>query len=166
MSIFTLIVLIVLFMVILTFTAVLKVAFTLDTEREKTRVVALWLYPFLKVVADIDSGGPVLAVSLFNKTIYRGKTGLKKKGTKGAALIRAVSTSDIHLSVRYGFKDPYVTGITCGAINAAAEYVNFASVRQTPDFVSESDYVLMTATADVNVGNTLVNWLKRKTSRK
>lgn len=162
MSILYLIILIILFMVILTFTAVLKIAFTLDTERENTRLVVLWLYPFLKVIAEGNAKGPVLRVILFNKKVYKRKLNPKKAGIKRTDLIKAVSTSDIRLSLRYGFKDPFITGVTCGAINAAAENADFVSIKQSPDFITSSDYVYMNATANVNVGNTLINFLKSK----
>lgn len=166
MSIIYLIVLILLFMVILTFTAVLKVAFTLDTIKENVSLTLLWLYPFLKVTAESNASVPLLSVYIFNKKVYGKELGLKKSSTKNADVVKAVSPSDMHFNVSYGFRDPFATGVTCGAIHAASEYIRFASIRQSPDFVADSDYIYMNATAKVNIGNTLINYLKSKAHSK
>lgn len=167
MSILYLLILVLLFMVILTFTAILKVAFTLDTKRENMLLTLLWLYPFLKVTAESDAAAPQLSVYLFNKKVY-GKTVSIKKTSKAnkAGLIKSVCPSDMHLDVSYGFRDPSITGITCGAIHAASGLINFASIEQNPDFVTDSDYIYMNATAKVNIGNTFLQFLKSKTRTK
>jgi hypothetical protein len=66
------------------------------------------------------------------------------------------------MDLDYGFSDPYITGITCGSINAASELADFVDLSQKPDFMSEDDYIRLDATAKVNIGNTLLNYLKRK----
>lgn len=166
MSIIYLIVLILLFMVILTFTAILKVAFTLDTERENIQLTLLWLYPFMKVTAESNDDAPLLSVYLFNKRVYGRKISLKKTGTRNADFVKSVSPSDVHFDISYGFRDPFITGITCGAIHAASEYMSFVSIKQSPDFVANNDYVYMDATAKVNIGNTFIHFLKSKTQTK
>lgn len=166
MSIIYLIILIILFMVILTFTEVLKVVFSLNTIEENINLTMLWLYPFLKVTAESNNSAPILTVYLFNKKFYERELNTTTSGTKNVDLVKAVSPSDMHFDVSFGFKDPFVTGVTCGAINAASEYIHFASVRQSPDFVADSDYICMNATAKVNIGNTFIRFLKSKTKLK
>lgn len=166
MSIIYLIVLILLFMVILTFTALLKVAFTLDTRKENVNLTLLWLYPFLKVTAESNSSAPLLTIYLFNKKFYGKEINTKKTSTKNVDLVKAVSPSDVNFDVSFGFRDPFVTGVTCGAINAASELIHFSSIKQSPDFTADSDYIFMNATAKVNIGNTFIRFLKSKSKPK
>jgi len=166
MSVIYLVVLVLLFMVILTFTAILKVAFTLDTKQENVQLTLLWLYPFLKITANGDAVAPLLSVYLFNKKVYGKELSLKKTNTGNTDFIKSVSPEDVHFDVSYGFSDPFITGITCGAICAVQDYIRFAAIKQTPDFVSDEDYVYMNATAKVNIGNTFIQFLKLKADSK
>jgi hypothetical protein len=153
-------------MVILTFTAVLKIVFTLDTRKENINLTLLWLYPFLLITAESNNTVPLLTIYLFNKKIYGKELNTRKTGTKNNELVKAVSPTDMHFNVSYGFRDPFVTGVTCGAIYAASEYIRFASIEQSPDFIADSDYIYMNATAKVNIGNTLIHYIKSKTKLK
>jgi hypothetical protein len=153
-------------MVILTFTAVLKVVFTLDTRKENINLTLLWLYPFLLITAESNNTVPLLTIYLFNKKIYGKELNTRKTGTKNDELVKAVSPTDMHFNVSYGFRDPFVTGVTCGAIYIASEYIRFASIEQSPDFIADSDYIYMNATAKVNIGNTLIHYIKSKTKLK
>lgn len=155
-----------LFLVILFFTVVLKIVFTLDTKKENVKLVLLWLYPFMKITAEGNASTPQLSVYLFKKKVYSAQLNTGKAGGKSADFIKAVSPSDIQMYIDYGFRDPFVTGLAYGSISAASELANFVEIRQHPDFISDEDYVCLNATACVNVGNTIVNYLKAKAKKK
>lgn len=167
MNVFYFFLLILLFVVLLFFTIVLKIAFTLDTKKENVRLVLLWLYPFIKIIAEGGISAPQLSVYLFKKKVYSGKINTAKTtGSKSTDFIKASNPSDIQMYIDYGFRDPFVTGVACGSISAASELANFVEIRQHPDFISDEDYICLNATACVNVGNTIVNYLKAKAGKK
>ena len=109
---------------------------------------------------------PLLTVYLFKKKVYGGLVAAKGQTGRRTGIIKAASASDIRMDIDYGFRDPYVTGITCGSINAVSEIADFAELSQNPDFVTDEDYIRLDATAKVNIGNTILNYLKGKAGRR
>jgi exo-beta-1,3-glucanase (GH17 family) len=75
-------------------------------------------------------------------------------------LLRLSNPKDINVNVKYGFADPFATGIACGAISMASQFINADSIIQTPDFLSMNDYIYLDATAKVNLGSMLIKYLK------
>lgn len=166
MGLLYVLVLILLSAIMLAFAVALKIAFTLDTRKEDMKLVVFWLYPFIKITAEGSMMSPMLTVYLFKKKVYDGLMAAKGQTGRRTGIIKAASTSDIRMDIDYGFRDPYVTGITCGSINAVSEIADFAELSQNPDFIAEEDYIRLDATAKVNIGNTILNYLKGKAGRR
>ncbi len=152
--------------IMLAFVIALKIAFTLDTRKEDMKLVLFWLYPFIKITAEGSMTSPLITVYLFKKKVYGGMMDAQGQIGRKTGIIKAASASDIRMDIDYGFRDPYVTGITCGSINAASEIANFAELNQNPDFITDEDYIRLDATAKVNIGNTILNYLKGKAGRR
>jgi hypothetical protein len=146
-------------LLVLVFVVALRIIFTFNSDNADMHLTLLWLYPFLKAVVTNEDTDMVLTVYLFKKSIIK-KT-LRKRETKEAAnnmdIIRQVHPRDINVHAAYGFKDPFVTGVACGAINIASQFINIDSIQQDPDFVTDEDYFSINATAKVNLGSALVN---------
>lgn len=148
--------------IMLVFAVALKIAFTLDTRKENMKLVLFWLYPFIKITAEGSMTSPLLTVYLFRRKVYEGLAAARGQAGRRSGIIKAASASDIRMDIDYGFRDPYVTGITCGSINAVSEIADFAELSQNPDFITDEDYIRLDATASVNIGSTLLNYLKGK----
>jgi len=166
MSFLYVLLLIILFVIMLVFAVALKIAFTLDTRKEDMKLVLFWLYPFIKITAEGSMASPLLSVYLFKKKVYGSLMDVHGKTGRRTGLIKAASASNIRMDIDYGFRDPYITGITCGSINAVSELADFVELSQNPDFITDEDYVRLDATARVNIGNTVLNYLKGKAGRR
>ncbi len=152
---------IVLLFIYLLFAAAMQVLFAFNSDKDDIRITVLWLFPFFKAVIALENESPVLAVHIFNKKVYEkklmqgGRQG--KKSQFNLKLIRQVQPWDIHVSAAYGFRDPSVTGIACGAVNIATRLIDIDSIEHNPDFMAEKNYVSINAAAKLNPGATLVN---------
>lgn len=160
MSLIYLLLLIVLLFIGLIFAFALEIKMKMDTVGKQYTVSALWLYPFFEAEIELENTKPMLTIFLFEKKVYRGAVKLKKRKPK-SGLMKAVKMEDVQITADYGFKNPAVTGIICGAMNIAKTFVNFKT-QQFPNFMTSNDYMTLNATAAVNMGNTLVNLTKNK----
>lgn len=166
MNIFYWILFILLLVLFLAFTIAFKIAFTLDTKKENVKLVLLWMYPFMKIVAEGNAATPQLSLYFFRKKVYSKQIHMGKKLDNGhrAGIIKAASPSDIDIDIDYGFRDPFVTGVTCGSIGAASEMADI-SIRQYPDFITDVDYIYLNATANVNAGRTMLNYFRARAGK-
>lgn len=145
----------------LLFAAAVQVLFTFNSDKEDINITLLWLFPFLKSEITIENENLILAVNLFNKRIFRKE--LMQGGRESTKshismkLLRQVKPWDIHVNTSYGFRDPSVTGLACGALNIASGLVDIESLEQNPDFMADKNYVNIDAAAKLNPGTTLVN---------
>jgi hypothetical protein len=162
------ILLIVLVVIILLFTVALKVKVVVDTCKTNLNMTFLWLHSFLKALVTIEDTKPMVTLYLLNKKLFKRKlkTGKGKDEGKGKFsnmdFVKLVDYRDVHVDAQYGFRDPFTTGITCGAINAATQFINIDSINQAPDFATDNDYIYLDARAKVNMGSTLIKFLKLK----
>jgi hypothetical protein len=104
----------------------------------------------------------MLKVYLFKQLIMKKTLKIRKKKYGGMELIKLSDPKDVHVNVQYGFRDPFTTGVTCGVINMASQFINIDSINQTPEFMSDDDYVHLDATAKVNLGSTLIKLIKTR----
>ncbi len=162
MSVVYILVIILLLLAVLLFNVALKVIFVFNTDKENLTLTLLWLYPFMKSTITKELSGFTLTIYLLNKKVYAKALASKKGGNtrKGLRLIKAVKPTDVHVNTKYGFRDPFMTGVACGAVNAASQLISIDSLQQNPDFTADNDYIYLNATAKVNVGSTLVNLLR------
>lgn len=145
-----------------------KVNIVFDTDRNDMHLSACWLYPFIKVTARIKDTKPVMDLYLFklhliNRAI---KTNRDKTGIKKADLIKILKPGDLSIKTKYGFTNPSVTGIACGAINAASQFNNIDFLDQIPDFMTEHDYIYFDASATINLGAALISLIKYYKNRR
>lgn len=157
MNLTFLIVLLVLLLIILLFTAALRILLIFDSEKKYMNLTLLWLRSFLKAIVTIEDWKPILTVYLLNKRVYRSAVKAGKGKPNGMKLLKSVKPKDIHINAYYGFQDPFITGVACGAINIASQFISIDSIQQVPDFTAGNDYIYFDATAKVNVGSTIIN---------
>jgi hypothetical protein len=166
MRLLFIILLIVLVIILLLFTVALKVKVVIDTCKTNLNMTLLWLHSFLKALVTIEDTKPMVTLYLLNKKLFKRSLNTGKDQGKGKFssmdFVKMVDYRDVHVNANYGFRDPFTTGITCGAINAASQFINIDSINQIPDFATDDDYIYLDARAKVNVGSTLIKLLKFK----
>lgn len=165
------------FFLLLLFAFDAKVKLVLDTDRNNMHMSVYWIYPFIKVTASIENSRPVVDVyifrmHLFKKSIKAGSQGVPSKGGKSGKgirkteLLKIFNLKELSIDTKYGFTNPFTTGITCGALNTALQFINIDSLSQIPDFMSAHDYIYFDAEASVNLGASLTNLIKYYRNRR
>ena len=157
-----LILLVAVILIILLFTVSLSVKVVFDTCKTSLCMTLLWLHSAFKALVTIENTKPMVTIYLLNKKIFTKKFKTGKGNFSGLEFLRLVDSRDIHVNAYYGFRDPFTTGITCGAINAASQFINIDSINQVPDFTAGNDYIYLDATAKVNIGSTLLKLSRHK----
>ncbi|NJD01594.1 MAG: hypothetical protein FIA99_03085 [Ruminiclostridium sp.] len=152
---------IILLFIYLLFAAAMQVLFSFNTDKEDVSITILWLFPFLKAIVTVKNENPILTVFLFKKKVFEKELmpggHERTKSHLSLKLVRQVQPWDIHVNAAYGFRDPSVTGIACGAVNIATRFINIDSIEHSPDFMADKNYISIDAAAKLNPGATLVN---------
>lgn len=165
MSVFSIVVVLLLLAILLLFSVAVKAFLSFDTKNEAVRVVLLWLYPFIKITAEKNRSLPLLKVYLFNKKVYSKTVRIKSTDGKSIDLIKAASASDIQVDLDYGLSDPFAVAMACGSLGSVSEMVNIAEIRQRPDFLPDEDFIHLEASANINAGDTVLNYLRMRISK-
>lgn len=167
MNLLILILLAALIFIILLFLAVLRIKLVFDTDKSEINMTLLWLDPFVNAFMTLENTMPVLKVYLFKQLVMKRRLSNRGRNNSGSMeLVKLSNPKEVHVNVHYGFRDPFTTGITCGAINIASQFINIASINQIPDFMPENDYIYLDATAKVNLGEALINLLSQRVVNK
>ena len=166
MILILLILLIVVTFIVLLFTVNLRVKVVFDTYKTSLNMSLIWLHSFLKALVTIEDTKPMLTLYLLNKRLFKKRLGAgrRKRKLNGIKVIKSIDSSDVHVNARYGFRDPFTTGIPCGALSVASQFINIDYFSQFPDFTAGDDYIYMDASAKVNLGSTLMNLFRLKTA--
>ena len=169
MNIAFIVLLFIFLLIILMFTEVIRIifTFTLDSNRAEINLTIFWLYPFLKILVSNESGEFILSAFLFNRKAFRKVLGTGKEKTHVRDLIKYVKLINVNANADYGFRNPFTTGVVCGAVNIASQFINIDSINHNPDFTADTDYVHVDGSAKVNPGFTLVRiFQSQKTKNK
>jgi hypothetical protein len=123
-----------------------------------------YLYPLLRVILNIENTKPFIIVYLFTIKVYKKPLKLREKENKKTRInyFEVVNPKDIEISTYYGFKDPFNAGIVCGVFNIIKEYINIDKMKQFPNFIASNDYIFVDAKADINIGNSIIYFIKNK----
>lgn len=166
MGVLYLLVLVLAVLTALVFTVASRVVFVLDTDIARIDLTLDWLYPFFKATVENSPSGPMMKIFIFKGLVYEHHllSGSGNTDKDRMRLFRMAKPENIRISADYGFSDPFVTGIACGAINAASSNLKTVSLRHNPNFASGRDYVQMKATAGINMGNMLLKFIRYKSN--
>ncbi len=139
----------------------LKVRVRANLSGEGKYVKAV-LLRFVRVNVTLGDGKPYLRIYLFNNRIYN--TRLKKRKETGNSMLwlKSADISRVKADVYYGMKSPFSTGIVSGALGIASGFFKIDELGIHPDFFAQSDYLRINASADIALGNTIVNFVKNK----
>lgn len=164
MSLILLLLIIIAVFITLLFIESIRIKLFLDTDKTVMNMTVFWLYPFVKLLINLENSIPVIHFYVFNKQLFTKTLKKKKRKHNGIELVKIIKPKDIYVNAKYGFYNPFTTGIACGAINVAQQFINIDSFRHYPDFTTENDYIYLDASAKVNVGQAFINLLKTKKS--
>lgn len=145
---------------ILLFQKALEVRLQYHSNESDIDVTLNWLKPFFKAFITIDSLDTYLKLYVFDKLIFNRKLKKRKTKARGLDLVKKTDPQNVHVNLQYGFKDPFMTGISCGLMNFTSEFIDIESMNQVPDFMASDDYVHVDATANINIGSTLLKMLR------
>lgn len=162
MILISIILLIAVILIVLLFTVALKIKIVFETHKSDLYMTLLWLHSLLKALVTVEDNQPMLSFYLLNKRLFKKTLKRGKNKVNGSEFPELNDFKDICVNVRYSFSDPYKTGITCGALNAASQLFNIASINHVPDFTAGNDYIYLNATAKLNLGSTLIKLFKHK----
>lgn len=171
MGIIYILLIVIAFFLLLLFAFDAKLKLVFDTDRNDMHLSVYWIYPFIKGTGSIENSRPVVDVYLFRMHIFKKavKTGKDRKNGKGISktdLLKIFNLKELSINTKYGFTTPYATGITCGAFNAASQFINIDFMNQIPDFMPAHDYIYFDAEASVNLGASLTNLIKYYKNRR
>ncbi len=165
--------------VLLTFTFILllslypiKTAALFNSYQATNAHIAVsWLYPFLKVTVIRESSELKFTLYIFSKKIYtRYLMPEKVKHIKGKkrsyrhyiSYVKALELQEVKLNACYGFLDPSVTGMLCGAIDLISQLFKVEYFYNNADFICDTDYFNIEASAKINIMASLLRILRNK----
>lgn len=161
--------LILLFMLLtyLSFIKPLNVSFNLNSDTSNWHASANWLSSLLRIVVKPDGSKVKISVYILNiKCLSKALSELSKKRKKPAiAYLKAISIQDERVEIFHGLNESHLTGLICGGISAFGSLFGLSGLQQYPDFVSTRDYIQISADIKINLGKTLMNIAKLKSSK-
>lgn len=147
-------------LILLLFTLASKVKLVLDTYKSNANMKVFWLHSILKALITMENSTPVVTIYLFNKRLFKRKLKPRNGKVNGLEYFKIARPREIHVDARYGFRDPFTTGVACGALNIASQFINIDSMEHSPDFTAMNDYIYLNADAKVNLGRAFVKFLR------
>lgn len=107
-------------------------------------------------------GAAWLNVYLFNNSIYRTRFKKKKETSNSLTWLKSAVILNKKADIYYGMKNPFLAGMASGALGIAAGILNLEEMNMHPDFFSTEDYLRAEGSAEIILGNTIVNYVKNK----
>jgi len=142
--------------IVLLFTVASRINLSYDSAKSDMHLTLKWLHPLLRSVIVKEGSRLLIRVYLLNKRILTKLIIPKQYTGRKGNILRSLKPTEIHVNTQYGFRDPFVTGLACSAVSAVSQFFNVESLHQKPDFLANSDYVNLDATAKLNLGYSLM----------
>ena len=142
--------------IVLLFTVASRIDLSYDSARSDMHLTLRWLHPLLMSVIVKEGNGFLLLVYLLKKRVLAKLMKPKQYTKRSGNILKSLKPTEIHVNTQYGFRDPFVTGLACGAVSAVSQLLNVESLHQKPDFLANSDYINLDATAKRNLGRLLM----------
>ena len=136
----------------------LPVTCVFHMDNESTWLKASGLGLFVKVRGELKNNRPIISVFVLNIRVWRKALGHTSEKGKALDWLRAADVSDIEADARYSLRDPFVTGLASGVAGAVLSFVQVDRLSYSPDFTALHSYVHVEASAQLRIGNTLLNF--------
>lgn len=130
-------------------------------------VNVFFLYPLLRANVEWDGKPlPVLRIYLFKNRIYKKRLKMQNRKDKHPLLwLKSAVITNKKADVWYGMSNPFETGVASGALGVASGFIQFDELNLHPDFFSAENYVRISASAEITLGNTILNFVKNKRNK-
>jgi uncharacterized spore protein YtfJ len=151
---------------VLLFVRPLRTYFLVDSDKMSVRVSAGRLIP-VSAAADLTDLKAGIAVFVFNRKVFALRPGGKKRGgTKRLLrLAGALDVQNVSVKAEYGTGDPFATAMAVAALAALGRSGRIDGIEQHPDFLSSDGRFVVSGTARINAGKTLLNLAQIKGER-
>ncbi|MGY0375002.1 hypothetical protein [Clostridium sp. JNZ J1-5] len=122
---------------------------------------ASWLGSFFKGIVTRENNAMFLTVYSFNTKVFKKELKNNSNGyIDKLNFIKTLRVNFIDVKVSYGFQDPSITGMLCGAVDLVSSYINLDTLYNDFDFYSDHDYFNINVLANINMINLLVTIFK------
>jgi len=156
MTLLFILLLLLLLFIFLLFTVASRINLSYDSARSDMHLTLRWLHPLLRSVIAREGSRFLIRIYLLNKRVLTKLIKPKQYTKRNGNILRNLKPTDIHVNAQYGFRDPFVTGLACSTVSAVSQLLNVESLHQKPDFLANSDYINLDATAKLNLGRLLM----------
>ncbi|QAT50534.1 hypothetical protein EQM14_12590 [Caproiciproducens sp. NJN-50] len=166
MYIFFFILLLISVFLIASFTEPARVVLNLDTDENKLLIRGSWLIQTVSV--QFLKKGPCQNFSVFfsDNRVASWDLKSKPKGKRNFFHIRGLSVEQACCNAAYGFRTPFLTGISSGFSLFIQSIVPNISIDMAPDFFSDHAYLVVKAEAKLNLGKTFVNFILKRPAKR
>lgn len=154
---------IVLFLVMIVysmFDKLLVLSFELDTNRNDMHLIIYWLYPIFMAKVIMSEYSPQLNVYLFNLRIF--SKNMQVKSQQNKSFIQYLELEETYANLYYGLSNPFNTAITTSIIQMIKTFTPDVCIIQYPDFISGEEYIVMQAGSKLNIGKTIIRFVRIK----
>jgi uncharacterized membrane protein YfcA len=126
-----------------------------------------FLYPLLRAKIEWDGEVmPTLSIYLFKNRVFKKQLKRKHRKDKHPLLwLKSAVITNRRAEVWYGMKNPFATGMASGVMGIMSGFLKFDELSLHPDFFSAEDYVRISASAEITIGNTIFNYVKNKRNK-
>ena len=131
-------------------------------DRNTMKVSIACFYPIFMATVDLENRCPCLSVYILKRRLFTSRL-LREKASNTKRILNALKISNLKLSTSYGFRDPFVTALVSGMLGILSSFASICSLQIKPNFMSDEQYVILDASANIKVGHTIWDYLKYKT---
>jgi hypothetical protein len=88
---------------------------------------------------------------------------LKRQGKKKDTYIwlKSLDIYNVEADALYGLDNPFSTGLASGLLSMAASFFRVSAINIQPDFFSGKGYLKISAAAEIDMGNTIIEFCKK-----
>lgn len=147
--------------IIVVFFEPIVISFFLDTNKMDMHATVKWI-PFIRIEGRVINYRLFITAYFFRKKIYAKFMKPREKGKSRKALFESMELSNTSAQITYGFNEPHLTGVFCGAADFIGSLIRSADIELEPVFIPENEFLRITAKTYLNAGRTLINMLSTK----
>jgi len=142
----------------------------INTDNNVYDVFVHWLSPVFKAKLEVEDYKPVLSIKLFDKQVYKKaikprKGQGRRKNLSVSDYYHALVLSNSYVDAHYGLNNPFALGIASGIVGLIGSYFDI-DINQSPELFPFSNYLIVNAGTQLNIGKSLFNLLRAYAANK
>ncbi len=150
-------------LIILAFVFPVNVDLLIDSGEMNMQMSLSWIH-VIRIQAETIQNRMRVSVLLLKAKVFSrlSEKGKEKTKRENRTVFKALSLEDTHVKASYGFNEPYLTGILCGAISCAEALIKKTTFEQIPEFFPAQEFIKIEVRSKLNAGKTALNFIKFK----